>query len=73
MHKSWSRGKCWEIRTEALPENGGSRLLLTVHDAPRWIAEAMQRQAEKFVSPLMLRETLCYRSAHTAPTQPEKT
>lgn len=52
MHKAWSRGGEYQIRTLPGPELGGNRVLLTVHDAPWWIADEMRKAAERFVAPL---------------------
>lgn len=49
--KSWSRGQCWDVVADGREPPS---LLLTIHDAPRWIAEDILKQAERFVKPLSL-------------------
>lgn len=53
--KAWSRGRTWQVVTVAKPDVRGGIVLLTVHDAPRWIADEMRTAAERFVAPLELR------------------
>ena len=54
MKKAWSDGREWQIKTLKSPANRGDVTLLTVHDAPYWIAHQMLLAAERFVSPLKL-------------------
>lgn len=49
--KSWDHGRCWDVMAPGRKEGA---LLLTVHDAPEWIARAILREAERFVEPLDL-------------------
>jgi hypothetical protein len=49
--KSWSRGRCWDVMAPGRKEGV---ILLTVHDAPEWIARSMLAHAETFIAPLEL-------------------